>query len=52
MIDEDLLHRVIDGEATLEETRRLEEALRLDATARERSTRFRASTPPPGSCRR
>jgi hypothetical protein len=36
MIDENLLHRVIDGEATREETRRLEEALRLDPTARER----------------
>jgi hypothetical protein len=36
MIDEDLLHRVIDGEATLDETRRLDEALRLDPPARER----------------
>ena len=41
MIDEDLLHRAIDGEATLEETRRLEEALRLDATARERYEELR-----------
>jgi hypothetical protein len=41
MIDEELLHRAIDGEATAEEERSLEEALRLDPAARERYEELR-----------
>ena len=41
MIDEELLHRAIDGEATPEERRRLEEALRLDPAARGRYEELR-----------